>query len=388
MKYDVVIGGAGIPGLYAARKLARSNKSVVVLEKSSEAGEPNYSTAGITANVLKEFNLSAAGVNAPITKLMLGTKSVETIKSSKEVLAYILDFKKTKKILMDEIKDLGGKVLLGATIEDVIYEENRVVGIKTDEGDFYGKYIIDATGSSGIITTKVGMRKAAPCQPTVGMEYIVKVKKSFYEKYKEVLGIYMDTDLAPYGYAWLFHDGEMNFKLGMIEYWVDQKRNLEDLNVRLDKYLDWIGRDNIEKILEKHGGSKYLSNKFPTIYRDNVLGIADVVGGINPLVCEGIRPGLYSAKYAVEAILSDNLKLYSRHWNKYKGSIWKKTEWISKYILFGRQSQAYYEDLVNYADKNLSANDIADVGFYYNLKCVRKNLINFLLPTIKRIFTL
>ena len=382
MSYDVVIAGAGIPGLYAARELARSGKRVVILDRSEEPGEPNYSTAGIPIGVLEEFALPREGINEEITRFLLGTRNKEVIKLSEPPVGYVLDFKKTKILLAEGVSQAEGLVKWGVCAEELIMEGNRFAGVKTDTEDFLADYIIDATGAEGNLSEQAGLREEVSDKISVGTEYIIRAKGSFCQKYRQTLGLYLDTKLAPYGYAWVFANGGGTYKVGVIEYWVDPKRRLTPIDDRLDLFLDWLGREYVEGILEKHGGSMFLTTNFPRVSKNNLLAIGDVIGGVSPLFAEGIRHGLYTARFAVEAILSDdgtgrNLGLYEQKWKKYKGLRWKITELVSRYLLFGRQSQRFFEAIIDYVQKNLTAQDIVEVGFEYKLGCVRKDIRGF-----------
>ncbi len=52
MIFDVAIAGGGPAGGWLARELARAGKSIVLLERSKVAGEPNFSSAGTTFETL------------------------------------------------------------------------------------------------------------------------------------------------------------------------------------------------------------------------------------------------------------------------------------------------------------------------------------------------
>ena len=79
---------------------------------------------------------------------------------------------------------------------------------------------------------------------------------------------------------------------------------------------------------------------------------------------EGIRHGLYSARFALEGIVTNNLNLYSAQWKRYKGRRWNIVTTIARRA-YNTAPQDFFEECVKFADKNFSASDIIDIGFYY-----------------------
>jgi len=378
MDYHTVIAGAGIPGLYAARELAKAGKKVVVFESSKEPGEPNYSTAGIPLSTLKDFNLPKKGVNDEIKSFIFGTRNKEHKKSTNTPIGYVLDFKRMKQLLAKEVISLGGDVKWGVEVKDLIKDKNsKIIGVKTSKGIFKGKYIIDATGTSANLAEKARIRDEFPDKLTVGMEHIVKVKPNRFSKFKNTLCIYFDTELAPQGYAWVFCNGNNTYKIGIVEFWHDDD-NSQSIVKRLDKFIDWLGRGDIDKIIETHGGSKFCTTNIKNVYKDNVLGIGDVVGGINPLFAEGIRHGLFTAKYAIEAILKDDLSIYQSKWDRYKGWRWNASEFFAK-LLYLNQSQKALEGIISLYDRKLTVEDVVDIGFHYKFE----KLLRYPIDTLK-----
>ncbi len=367
--FDVIIVGAGIPGLYAARELAKAGKKIVIIDKSRTSGDPNYSTAGIPIETIKDFDLPLDGINSELNKFIFGTQSNEVEKVHPSTYGYVLDFRKTKQILSDQVIALGGSVIWGESFVDLIKDNEKIVGIKTNKNKYRSKYIIDASGSLGVIAKKVGLRDPSKDIPSVGEEYIVQVKDGLFDKFKNTLCIYFDTVLAPYGYAWVFDNGNNTFKVGVIEFWADPKRKLPSIDERLNKFLKWIGEEKVEKILEKHGGVKFISPKVNGVYKENVLAIGDVIGAINPLFAEGIRPGLVSAKFAVDAILKEDVGQFAKNWNRYIGWKWSACQFFAK-LFYSLKSQKAFEAGANVTKKYLTSQTIIDWGFNYKFETI------------------
>ncbi|EKE00278.1 MAG: hypothetical protein ACD_22C00061G0002 [uncultured bacterium] len=176
MHFDVIVVGAGIPGLFAARELSKKGLKTIVIDQSEISGEPNYSSALTPAFTVTDFDLPKDGIASEITKLSFGTMDKETVWQSAYPTSYVLDFRLMKKLLSLEVAKNGGVVEWGCRFEDVIKDGNKVMGVKTSQGEFLADYIIDATGSKALVLNKMGVKRPSNVRPSVGVEFVVRDK--------------------------------------------------------------------------------------------------------------------------------------------------------------------------------------------------------------------
>lgn len=175
MKFDVAIIGAGPAGSWLAGELAKNKISVVLFERSSIIGEPNFSSAGSPAYTVERFNLPREAVAAEWDAIkVIGPNSEKEWQFGK-VVGVVLDFRKLKKLLIKEAIKNGAEVVLGTAVEST---ENRgeysYVRAKSLEEDYGAKIIVDASGPAGVIAVSAGIRKRIPILPSVGIELIVE----------------------------------------------------------------------------------------------------------------------------------------------------------------------------------------------------------------------
>ena len=111
---DVIVIGAGPAGGSAARELAKRGKKVLLIERSQEIGEPNYSTAGTPMETVTHFELPKAVLSAPWDRILIATPRVQAVWEFKEPQGYVLDFAK---------KPLGFVLLVGIPAGVVIVDE-------------------------------------------------------------------------------------------------------------------------------------------------------------------------------------------------------------------------------------------------------------------------
>ncbi|EKE00279.1 MAG: hypothetical protein ACD_22C00061G0003 [uncultured bacterium] len=187
--------------------------------------------------------------------------------------------------------------------------------------------------------------------------------------------MFFDTNVAPFGYAWVFNSGKDHYKIGITEADVDPSCKLPSLDERLEKFIDLLQvREDVE-FIEKHGGSIHVYKHCPIVGYKNVLAVGDSAGGIHSLTGEGIRHGIVSAKLAVDAIAnshaknsSNALSEYKRTWLKHRGIRWL-TSYIFGDVLYRRNSkysQKFYYQLVRLCTAKLSIEDAVNLVYNYN----------------------
>jgi flavin-dependent dehydrogenase len=186
------------------------------------------------------------------------------------------------------------------------------------------------------------------------------------------------VQIAPFGYAWVFDNGNNTYKIGVCEVYMQATRNLPSLNTRLDGFLQHLVGQNKLKILEKHAGT-IVSFKNVPYSMNRILAIGDAAGTINPLLEEGIRHSLYSAMFAYESIvdnISNNSPLtrYDQKIRHYKNMNWRLSNIVSS-ALYGkntRNTQELYTQLVIFA-RCLSQTDALAIFRDYSFLPIMKH---------------
>lgn len=165
-EYDLIVIGAGAAGMMAAITAAREGKKVLLLEKLSQIGAKLKATGGGRCNLtntltnedfmakfgrdgrfmqdaLLDFDHKALidffediGVN---THAPDGFRVFPTSHSSTTIIS----------ALDKEMKNLHVEVLCSQKVKDILHEDDKITGVKTDSDVFKADNVILATGGLG-----------------------------------------------------------------------------------------------------------------------------------------------------------------------------------------------------------------------------------------------
>ncbi len=340
--YDVVIVGAGPTGAQCARYLCQNSKlRVALLEQSQEIGEPKKSTAGTFDDALAEFSI-------PTEVIMQRTESV-ILEGPKERVSFpisgaVLEFGKLKKFLVEEAIKHGCTLSIATSVTHPIVEDGKVVGVRyhglDGEGEVRAPITVDASGPVAILARQTGVRSMSDGLHAKGMEMEIEGLEQFKEK--DVMLLKFDQRYAPGGYAWIFSAGEGRAKVGVC--WVDDHFEKMGGQGSVISYLHkWMREDprlQNGRAMEIHGGDAFISGKQLPRVMDGLVCIGDSVCSINPILGEGIRPGMKSANYAAKAIIAaaaagrsdkEALSQYQRDWETYARE-WHVSEELGRII--------------------------------------------------------
>jgi flavin-dependent dehydrogenase len=179
--YDVVIVGAGFGGPVAAKKCAEAGLRTLMLERSQKVGEKVIS--GLTIPFYG-FLFAPAFIrdgNPPIERPVDGiinyiVKDVDSedidIDDSLRVpkpLSPVISFGYNAYCQpfcqweAEKAVEAGAELRTSITVVDVLREDGRVAGVRTDSGeDIRARIVIDAEGSQGLLAVKAGVREKYP----------------------------------------------------------------------------------------------------------------------------------------------------------------------------------------------------------------------------------
>ncbi len=390
-KYDVVVIGGGPAGGQAARNLTKRGHKVLLVERYQNFGQNDFSSAGMTLEPLKEFDLPDSIIGSYWNDLIIQCSQDSYHWKGKNAKGVVLDFKKLRQFLADECVAHGGKVLMGhryvkkevtkdcVEVELLNTETSETIKVET-------KLVVDATGP----LRKV-MYDEKEEQPHMmlgsGTEYLIEVEQEVYDRYKNKLVFFLGHKWAIKGYSWIFPMENRILKVGAGKTHLksnDQEKTDKTTKKITEKIIEeYIKTENF-KIIDKHGGilrySAGLKDKF---YHNRVIAVGDSVSAINPRGGEGIRYAMQTAdlasKYIDEYLKKGktNFNKYQKVWRRKKLLKWRLSE-VSARRMYSKYSDLQVENRVKFFHQNFNIDDMVQSLFNFKYNKVIARMFQFL----------
>lgn len=217
--YEVIVVGAGCAGSTAAAVLARQGKSVLLIERGSFAGSKNMTGGRIYSHSLRsvfpDFEEDAP-LERKITRenisLMTDVANTTVTYTSPElgkpeVNSYSVLRAPFDTWLASKAEDAGADCVFGITVEDVLWDGNKISGVRAGTDEISADIVILADGANSLLAEKARLSER-PHPHTLAVSV------------KETIGlpeeVISDRFLAQpgEGTAWLFAGGATKGKVG------------------------------------------------------------------------------------------------------------------------------------------------------------------------------
>lgn len=335
--FDVVIIGAGTAGLMLARELGKFKKKTLVLDRKKNLLEFSFNTLGSFID-LKKFDLSKDVVAQDINKVVIHSKNLKRkIRSN----LYVLDKKKVHEELINSIDKDYVTFLTSINIKNITKDEKGkfISVIDKNKNEYRGTVFVDASGTSGIISKKVGLIEKKPDLAT-GVEYNVKYTGNKKELHLLVGKVYEG------GYGWIF---PMKNQRAIIGFGTFDDEIVKDLKNRLNKILEI---PSIKKLAQKdndnvEGGSIPITPVLEKFVLNNLICVGDSVSQVNPIVGEGYKFIFEAAIMASKAIIKTLEKDDLQYLNEYE------QDWKNRFSANYNRSKKSQKRFFKYSQNNL-----------------------------------
>ena len=169
--HDCVVVGAGPAGTAAALQMARDGLDVVLLERGTRPGEKNVMSGVLLTNKLCSL-VPDYKERAPLQRRIatgyeihiLGEEEVLRLPSLRRYHGdryphppYTVYRSQFDAWFAREAVDAGAELFTETLVEDLLWEQGRVAGVRTRRGDLRARVVLGADGVNSIVAEKAGL---------------------------------------------------------------------------------------------------------------------------------------------------------------------------------------------------------------------------------------
>jgi electron transfer flavoprotein-quinone oxidoreductase len=187
-KVDVVIIGAGLAGLAAAYHLADAGIETIVIERGDFPGSKNVTGGRLYLHPVRPFFPPDFWQDAPFERVVVKEKlSLLSTQASSSLEFFDEKFRqgpssvtllraRFDQWLADKARDKGALIIPKNKVDDLIYDGDRVVGVKSTEAELLCDVVVAADGVLSFIAEKAKLRQSRPARDyALGVKEIIEL---------------------------------------------------------------------------------------------------------------------------------------------------------------------------------------------------------------------
>ena len=312
MKYDAIIVGAGIAGLYAGMKLARAGWKICIIDRKKEIGIPVRcgEATGNRFELSRFVEIDESWIACDLGGMIFHLNEEEPVVIEMKDAGVILHRDRFENMLAQKANESGADILLNTSVSGLIRNQHSYTGVNCNTGkEITGKIIIGADGCESKVGRWAGITDSIPLKDVFpALQY--RVKSNFCND--RYLHFFMGSLIIPKGYIWVFPKSDKEISVGAGLYGCNS--NSPELKELVDAF--------IERNIPSAESTDFVTGCIPLsvcpkkLFKDNVFVIGDAARQVNPLTAGGIMNTLEAADIAVKSLLVNSRNNYSRKWCK------------------------------------------------------------------------
>ena len=315
-RFDVVVVGAGTGGCTVARRLSSQGFNVCLVDYKDEASIGDK----VCGDAIGKHHFDDLGLEYPrgdeLERVILGVKiyspDMETTFyiAGEKLHGFMINRHIFGQRLLREALNAGATLLDSTKVVEPVIEDGYLRGVvakpvKSSESvELRGEVVVDASGASAAVRSKL--------PPEMGVETKISREDMIvaYREIREVketppepdfCNIYLNLEVAPGGYYWIFPKGDMrvNVGLGVV---ASSLRNPKELLYR--HVFRRLHRELFEGSSLVHGGGGLVPTRRPldSFVGNGFVAIGDAACHVNPIHGGGIGPSMVGGTIAADVI--------------------------------------------------------------------------------------
>lgn len=328
-KTEVIVVGGGPAGLACAVTIARAGREVILIERGCFAGSKNVFGGAIyaqpTREIFPDFEKTAPLERKNIEHkfALLGDEDSTIIsyrKQTDDPVSYTVFRGKFDRWMAEEAKKEGVIIVEETVVTDLLIDDGRVVGVKTELEDYYSNIVVVADGVNSLLAKKVGLRNnISPFDVAISVKEVIKLDR---EKINDrflindddgcIYELFGGSMLGMLGLGFIYTNKDsVSIGLGItLNELVENKVKPYELLDKLKQHPSIAPLIKGGELLEysahliPEGGF----NCIPDLYADGVMIAGDAAMLVNNLHWEGTNLAMMSGKFAGETALQALIK--------------------------------------------------------------------------------
>lgn len=368
-KTQVIVVGGGPAGISSAITIAKNGIEVILIERGNFSGSKNMFGGAIytqpTNEIFPDFEKTAPlernNIKHNYTILNENDSTTITYRDNEEHSnSYSVIRSKFDRWMAEEAKKAGVILVSQTVVEELIVENKKVTGVKTELENYYADIVIIADGVNSLLARQIGLRKDySPKDVALGVKEVIKLpKEKINERFNlsdnegcitEIFGYPMLGELG-LGYMYTNKDS-ITIGLGItLSELIKTKTKPYELLDKLKAHKSIAPFIDGGEVLEysahliPEGGYK----KIPKLYDNGVLVVGDSASLVNNLHWEGTNLAMVSGKLAGETVIH---AFKENDFTKSTLSLYKK-KLDKSFVMADMKS---YKDLMTIMHKNSSS---------------------------------
>jgi electron transfer flavoprotein-quinone oxidoreductase len=187
-KFDTIIVGGGLAGLAAAYCMAKDGLEVLVIERGDYSGAKNVTGGRLYVNPVRGL-LPEIWSEAPLERfvgqetitIMSDTSSISVKLSNtgfqhEPYHSFTILRSKFDKWLAEKASDIGAIIVTKQKVDDIIRENDKIVGIVSGEDKILADVVILANGAMSLLTEKAGLsNRHKPKEIALGIKEVIEL---------------------------------------------------------------------------------------------------------------------------------------------------------------------------------------------------------------------
>jgi len=310
-KYDLVVVGAGSGGSVAAATAAKNGYRVLLVDQKSRekvgdkacgeaVGRHHFENLGIRLPTGDEVASEIIGIDLFSPDL----KSVLRVKGE-GLQGYTLNRLAFGQRLLNEAADMGCEILEKTMVTEPLIGDGRVIGVRCRNAtepashEIHSKLVIDSSGTSAV--TRKWLLAGQSVKEMVlddDMEVCyLEIRRTKDLEDPEYLRIYLDQEISPGGYYWVFPKGRNTVNVGV---GVQMSSGFPNPKTQFEKFV--LPQDLFKDSTRIRGGGGIVPTRRPlySLVGDGLLLVGDSGCMPNPIHGGGIGPSMIAGRLAAE----------------------------------------------------------------------------------------